>query len=161
MKMQRKRSDFEEEGAPSWPCNTAEPRSCLYLAQGPQIVMSAPGPCVQTGKNCCHPSLRPGPGTISCQQIREEWWDHVWMHASLTHVQSCSYSKGADACRGNRMRALKELGCQYLDETRGFPALFSELLFTDNQFSFPEAFEKGRAPPHVTHAIYPTSAKNT
>lgn len=50
--------DFQEEDAPSLLCTIAVSFSGLYLALGPQIVKRAPGPCVQIGKNCCHPSGR-------------------------------------------------------------------------------------------------------
>lgn len=51
------------------------PQSCwsLYLAVGPQIVISAAGLFVQTGQSGCHPSQCPGSGTIP--QYKGEWWN--------------------------------------------------------------------------------------
>lgn len=145
----------EEESAPSWPYTTAEPCSCLYLAQGPQIVMTAPGPCVQTGKNCCHPSLRPGPGTISRQHIREKWWDRVWVHAYLTNAQSWSYSFRTEV---TGCKPLTEPASKYINEKGSFAAHISEFLFTNIQFLsilLPWSICKGQRNPHPTPAIYP------
>ncbi len=163
----RKRPDLQEEGAPSWPYTEAESCSCLYLAQGPQIVKSAPGPCVQTGKNCCHPSQRPGPGTIPAHAIaREEWWDHVvWVHVYLTHVQSWSHSVATNAFKAE-VRGYKPWEHLHVDTLMSRVSSLhlalpnGAFMFTaiphSLHFSFPWASEKGTVSP-IT--IYPRLLK--
>lgn len=90
MEVKRKKGKWpglQEDGAPRRPCAVAESQSRLYLAQGPQIVKRAPGPCVQTGKDRCHPSRGPGPGTIPSHAIaREEWGDPCRLRARLLYT---------------------------------------------------------------------------
>ena len=96
---------------PRRPCTEAESRSRLYLAQGPQIVKSAPGPSVQTGKDRCHPSRGPGArhDPISRHrtpsQGRSEGTRVVCAHICVTHVQSWSHSVGA--ARGKKIRVAR------------------------------------------------------
>lgn len=115
-----KRPDLQEEGAPSRPYTRAESCSCLYLAQGPQIVKSAPGPCVQTGKNCCHPSQQPqGQARSRFTPAQRGGWDQCRLSArSLnTCAELITFCRGRYLqSRGERIETLKACACRYLDE---------------------------------------------
>lgn len=132
-----------EEVAPSRPCTTV--CICLYLAQGPQIVMRAPGPCVLTGKNCCHTYLHPGPDPGSGQHRGKS------RKSTLTqNMCKAQYPLMEQMC--DRMQTLKD---HHMSITRSEQRLscLSSLGFGDHEFLSlcgslsPQRLEKGRTAP--------------